>query len=126
MNQCQLSPDADALIDNLFKDIDIYIFKEFLDHDGQDSDGYKSNLWDLYIIDSDFNVYNYHWEDWFCHSKQEQNQYSFTKYSLYKKSKISDISYYTYDILIKHVKKFDDKNLIKEFEEYFKNFNLKA
>ena len=42
---------------------------ETLDHDGYDSDGPESDLWDLYIffIDEkgDVKVDFYHWENWF-------------------------------------------------------------
>ena len=44
---------------------------EKLDHDGCDSIGYKSDLWDLYVIshkkdaNANYILSHYHWENWY-------------------------------------------------------------
>lgn len=44
---------------------DILNVKETLSHDGYDSLGPESNLWDLYIVDSNSKTHHYHREYWF-------------------------------------------------------------
>ena len=55
-----------TIILNKFKDI--FFVLESLDHDGSDRCGFKSDLWDLYLIEinenNNYTLYNYYREDW--------------------------------------------------------------
>lgn len=59
---------AKELIDAMYHKNEIISMFEEEDHDGYDSDGPLSNLYDLYIIHNKNNIITvdwYHWEDWF-------------------------------------------------------------
>jgi len=47
---------------------------ELLEHDGYDSVGPKSNLWDLYIVDSKGILHHFHREWWFQGDDKENYQ----------------------------------------------------
>jgi hypothetical protein len=87
MHYESLSEYGKQCIDKVEEDKTKYIIKyiEKLDHDGYDSKGPESNLWDLYILytNSDVGEYVveyidwYHWEDWF--EKDTQKEYKLYK-----------------------------------------------
>lgn len=68
----ELTKDGSIILNN-FKET--FFVLECLDHDGHDRYGFKSDLWDLYIIerndDNNYIVYNYHREDWKRDEKEE-------------------------------------------------------
>ena len=71
-----LSDEASNIL-SVFKDKNIIYLKEYLSHDGYDSLGPESNLWDLHIIielNDDYIFYDYHWEDWYC--ENQVNEYT--------------------------------------------------
>lgn len=41
-----------------------------IDHDGYDSDGPESDIYDLYVLDKSY-VYIYHYEDWFRNNEDD-------------------------------------------------------
>ena len=68
---------------NANKNASIIYVKEKLSHDGYDSHGPESDLWDLTFIielNNDYLFYYYHWEDWFNCEDQEN------KYEIYQPS----------------------------------------
>lgn len=71
----ELSNQANAILSSFTNENIIYLQEE-LSHDGYDSFGAKSNLWDLDIIielNNDYIFYSFHWEDWY--SKNQINEY---------------------------------------------------
>ena len=63
-----ISEKGNIIINKFFNDKEIFLKKEYLDHDGFDEYGPKSNLWSLFIIvkeDDKFILYEYYYEDWF-------------------------------------------------------------
>ena len=105
-----------SILSEKFKNKNLILIVEFLDHDGYDRKGPQSNLWELYIIENDTNdnfiVYNYHWEDRFI----DKESYQTCNYELYSKKEILDINHHTYDKLKKYVNKSSYTNLKEEFE----------
>lgn len=67
-----LTSNGDSIL-NKFKNT--FFVLESLDHDGSDNYGFKSDLWDLYIIeinkDNNYILYNYYREDWKTDIKEE-------------------------------------------------------
>jgi len=76
LNDEELSDEANDILSNYEN---IIYFQEILDHDGYDSRGPKSDLWDLYTIieiNNDYIFYHYHWENWYRKNQKR-------KYKLY-------------------------------------------
>ena len=116
----KLSTDAKSLIDNYLSDKNIIIAIEYLTHDGYDSHGPESNLWDLYIIEEIYNnefiIYNYHWEDWFRSKKyNKEKEFELTKYELYLHKNLCDANYYILTYLEKYINNIDSESLKNAF-----------
>lgn len=109
INNVNLSNEANNVI-SYYKNKNIIYFQEMLDHDGYDSYGPESNLWDLDIIieiNNDYIFYNYHWEDWY--SKNQER-----KYNLYQpKLKLSQTTK-------ENIHYFDKHTNDSKFNEAFK------
>ena len=85
-------------------------YYENLSHDGFDNYGPESDIWDLYIIDKNYMLYQYHWEDWFTTKKTEK------KYELLSVKHLSEMSDCQYEVLNKHIQQTQNPNLIYIFK----------
>ena len=86
-----LSKYAKKLLNNKFKNNTILYNNEVLTHDGYDSFGPESNIYDLYLVvkndKNQYDYYHFHMEDWF---NQDRNtlyynlEIKFTTLKFYK------------------------------------------
>jgi hypothetical protein len=92
-----LSEYGKECVDKYYKNDTICIidYKEKLEHDGYDSYGPQSNLWDLFILytskDSGEYVIDFvdwfHWEDWF----KKDTRKGYTLYKTYNMDKLREM-----------------------------------
>ena len=83
------------ILETDFNTKEVLCVKEELYHDGYDSDGPKSDLYDLWILEKtydDYILYFYHYENWF--HPNDDKQYKLE--NVYKLSELSNISSCTY------------------------------
>ena len=72
---------AEKFIETNFKG-EILFKKEFLEHDGFDKDGPKSNIWTLFLIlkeDDKFILYEYYRDYYFYHQSKDNSEYELIK-----------------------------------------------
>ena len=104
--------EAKNIIKNIFFDKNIVFIGEYLSHDGYDSLGPKSDLWDLFIIEDtgkNFILYEYYWENWF--TEHQSKEYEFEK-----KKILEDCTFSELEKIIKRMDKDTDvklKDLVK-------------
>ena len=114
-----LSFDAKSLIDNYLSNKNIILAVEYLSHDGYDRHGPESNLWDLFIIeeinDTEFIIYDYHWEYWFRSNNCEEKEFELTNYELYSKENLCDANEYMLSYVEKYIDKIDCESLKNAF-----------
>ena len=78
MSNWNISARANKFIRENHTNDDIISVCEVISHDGCDMDGYKSDLYDLFIVVKDavmtdiYNYYYYHRENWFNGEKEDK------------------------------------------------------
>lgn len=112
-----ISDEGVRVLKTLSKDKNVVAFREELMHDGFDTDGPLSYLWDLHIITCEkdqYDYYLYHWEDWFCGDPEE--------YTIEKKGSVRNL--YNRPFYGDKIKKLSrqDFNLKKYLELLNNNF----
>jgi hypothetical protein len=114
-----LTSDA-MIILNKFKET--FFVLESLDHDGCDKYGFKSDLWDLYIIetneDNNYRVYNYYREDW---KTDEKEDYELTS----KKDLLEIVNTEIFDKFYSFAIRKNNNKLKKLLDNIFEKINIK-
>ena len=81
----RLSYKANEVLSIFTKENIVYV-REILSHDGYNSFGPESDLWDLYLIikeNDDYIYYHYRWENWFLKEIEDD-------YEVYQETKLSE------------------------------------
>jgi hypothetical protein len=110
----QFSAISNDIIEKDFKKKEIMLIKEELSHDGYDSEGPKSDLYDLWVLTKtkdDYIIYYYHFENWFY---GEEKKYDLDK--TYKLSKVRDCKSLEYIKFLEFAKLTNSKNIMIELE----------
>lgn len=114
-----LTSDGNSIL-NKFKET--FFVLESLDHDGCDKNGFKSNLWDLYIIeineDNNYTLYNYHREDW---KRDLEEEYEL----IFKKNLLEIVNTEIFDKFYSFAIRKNNNNLKELLDNIFESVNIK-
>ena len=91
LNNYHLTEPAQRIVNREFLDKKVIGIKEQLGHDGADSEGWESDLWDLFLVTFENNqyiFYGYHWENWYQNDIHE--------YDLYRTERVKDLTDHSY------------------------------